>query len=174
MSHLGNVHQITPIVKGLLGLTNGPSLHLNCSSPDSNPSTNGPKEVLCVTPEGLALLGKFEKGQQNNTNHVEIKVIKKTIGKRGTLLEGYKEFIQYENTTLNVYGYRLNDDIYVPKTTQTAGARRKITNSYEAMTVKELKERCAKRGIKHSGMKKAELIVALRRRVTRSKKNYMV
>ena len=38
--------------------------------------------------------------------------------------------------------------------------------SYESMTVKELKARCAKRGIKHTGLTKAQIIAVLRRRKT--------
>jgi hypothetical protein len=44
------------------------------------------------------------------------------------------------------------------------GGAKPRKGSYETLTVKELKERCAKRGIKHSGLKKIELIAALRRR----------
>lgn len=37
-------------------------------------------------------------------------------------------------------------------------------SSLEACTVAELREKCAKKGIKHSGLKKAELVAALRRK----------
>lgn len=50
--------------------------------------------------------------------------------------------------------------------TELMGGERKVRkNGLEARTVAELKERCAKRGIKvHAGMKKADLVAALRRR----------
>ena len=43
-----------------------------------------------------------------------------------------------------------------------AGGAKTRKGTYEAMTVKELKERCIKRGYKHSGLRKHELIAVLR------------
>lgn len=40
---------------------------------------------------------------------------------------------------------------------------RKGGKAFDTMTVKELKERCAKRGIKHTGLKKFHLIAALKK-----------
>lgn len=48
----------------------------------------------------------------------------------------------------------------IPQQPQQGGKARK--GSYESMTVKELQQRCAKRKIKYSGMRKVELIAALR------------
>lgn len=45
------------------------------------------------------------------------------------------------------------------------GGNKKLRKgSYETMTVNELKQRCIKRGIKHNGLKKSEIIVLLRRK----------
>jgi hypothetical protein len=56
----------------------------------------------------------------------------------------------------HIYGNLSNHKTYL-----IAGGKPK-KNTYEAMTVKDLQERCKKRGIKYSGLRKAEIIKALR------------
>jgi len=57
------------------------------------------------------------------------------------------------------------DDIafVITKANPQSAGRKTIRKKLEQLTVKELKERCVKRKIKSTGLRKDELIVALRR-----------
>ena len=67
--------------------------------------------------------------------------------------EGYEHLRRY-------YEMPINNEQYF------GGQRKPRKGSYESMTVKELKERCVKRRIKHSGLTKDQLISALRSKKT--------
>lgn len=68
----------------------------------------------------------------------------------------YVDGVMNEDTSINV--------IQVINNTITGGKKKIRKGSYESCTVAQLKEKCIKKGIKHSGLKKNELIAILRKK----------
>lgn len=121
-------------------------------------------DVLFVDANGMRILRfKF----MGNPNKYEVFFNDKRLGAAQVYIDAFEAQDVELELNLNGRVFINNEELKLVRDVTVGGSSKSAPRkgTYEAMTVKELKDRCAKRGIKHSGLKKSELIAALRRRM---------
>ena len=75
-----------------------------------------------------------------------------------------KKFMQYHTGNMPFW-MTIDGTNYTGFCASSGGSNKKVhrKGSYESMTLEELKKKCSVKGIKHSGLRKADVIRALRK-----------